>query len=461
MTETTALVIGASMAGLLAARVLSDHFDRVLIIERDALPESPVERGGVPQGRHVHALLVQGQELLESFFPGLSAELTEYGFPRMVWCRDTCYFTPGGWIKRFDSGIVTNVISRPVLEFMVRQRVLSHPRVTLLSGREVRGLMTTPDKAHVTGVEAGVRGSDAIEQHAADLTVDASGRGSKAPDWLTALGYPAPAETAVNSYVGYATRLYQKPEREVDWRVLFINARSAENNLRGGAIFDIGGGMWQVSLGGLNRDYPPTDEAGFMAFARTLASSTLADALEDAVPLSPIVGYRIDGSRQRHYERLVRRPERFILMGDAVCAFNPIYGQGMTVAAMEAIDLDRLLRLSGTHDLTGLAARFQKQIAGTIRSAWLLATGEDLRFPGTEGDRPSLFGRLIQRYIDRYLQVSYADETLTRTFIQVSNLTASPISLLSPPILARVLRLSLRRGESSPAQRGDRLPPIE
>ena len=450
MTDKTALVIGASMAGLLAARILTGHFDRVLVIDRDTLPDGSEVRSGVPQGKHIHALLSAGQDLLESLFPGLSNELTQSGSPRMTWCRDTCYFTPGGWIKRFDSKLRTNVITRPDLEYRVRRRVAADSRVTFLTGREVSGLTATPDKLTVTGVEVRVRGTDAVEHHAADLVVDASGRGSKAPAWLEALGYSAPAETAVNSDVGYATRIYEKPAQAPDWKILFINGRSAENNPRGGAIFDIGSGKWQVSLGGMNGFYPPTDDEGFDAFARLLPSPTLAEALQSATPISSITGYRIPGSRQRHYEKLARRPEHFILMGDSVCSFNPIYGQGITVAAMEAMELGRMLERRGTGDLTGFAAAFQARIAKTLQGAWLLATGEDLRYPGTEGDRPGAAARMIQRYVDQYAKVCYDDELLTLTFIKVLNLAASPTTLFAPNILWRVLRRSLR-GTGAPS----------
>lgn len=460
MTGKTAIVIGASMAGLAAARVLTAHFDRVLIIERDTLPDGPEVRNGVPQGKHIHALLSAGQDHLERLFPGLSQELTEGGAPRMTWCRDTCYFTPGGWIKRFDSKIVTNVITRPDLEFRIRRRVAADPCVSFLTGRTVSGLTTTPDRSTVTGVEVSVRGTDEVEQHTADLVVDASGRGSNAPEWLQALGYPAPDETAVNSNVGYATRIYQKPAQEPDWKVLFINARSAENNPRGGAIFDIGGGKWQVSLGGMNEVYPPTDEAGFDAFARQLPSPTLAEALQTATPISPIIGYRIRGSRQRHYEKLARRPENFILIGDAVCSFNPIYGQGITVATLEAVELGRMLEQHGTQNLTGFAARFQAEIAKTLQSAWLLATGEDLRFPGTEGDRPNIVGRLIQRYVDQYAKVSYKDELLTLNFIKVLNLAAAPTTLFAPKIIGRVLSKSLGGAHTPDAAANPALIPV-
>ena len=449
------------MAGLLAARVLTGVFDRVLVIDRDELPDGPEVRNGVPQGRHAHALLSEGQDLLESLFPGLSDELTQSGSPRMTWCRDTCYFTPGGWIKRFDSKIQTNVITRPDLEFRVRRRVAADSRVTFLTGREVQALTTTPDRSAVTGVKVSVRGTDAVEQHDADLVIDASGRGSKAPAWLEALGYPAPPETSVNSYVGYATRIYEKPPKEPDWKVLFINARSAENNPRGGVIFDMGGGQWMVSLGGLNKDYPPTDEEGFNAFMRRLPSPTLAEALQQAKPISPITGYRIPGSRQRHYEKLARRLENFILMGDSVCSFNPIYGQGITVAALEAVELGKMLEQHGRDNLAGFAAAFQTRIAATLRNAWILATGEDLRFPGTEGDRPGAAARMVQRYVDQYGKVAYDDELLTLTFMKVLNLAAAPTTLFAPKILWRVLSKSFNRSNTPNAAANPAvIPPI-
>ncbi len=316
MTEKTAIVIGASMAGLLAGRVLANHFDRVLILDRDELPNEPEVRSGVPQGKHIHALLVEGQNRIEQMFPGLADELTESGSPRMTWARDTCYFTPGGWVKRFDTHLQTNVINRPDLEWRVRRRLVENTKIAILSGRDVRGLIATDDQTRVIGVEILVRGTNETERLMGDLIVDASGRGSKAPAWFTSLGYKAPTESQVNSYVGYATRLYKKPTQSYDWKVLFCNARSAENNPRGAGIFDIGD-YWQVSMGGMNKNYPPTDDDGFLEFAKSLPTSTIYDAIKDAEPVSPIVGYRINGSRMRHFEKLKRRSEQFIcLKGD-------------------------------------------------------------------------------------------------------------------------------------------------
>lgn len=468
MTQRTAVVIGGSMAGILAARILADHFDHVTIVERDELPDAPDLRNGVPQGRHLHALLAQGQELLEHYFPGLSDELTESGAPRMTWCRDTCYYTAGGWLKRFDSGIVTNVITRPDLEWRVRRRLAANGKVHFLTGCEMRGLTASADKRTITGVEYERRSDHTLETLSADLVVDASGRGSKAPDWLTALGYDAPPETAVNAYIGYATRIYEKPADFADtWRVLFIVGRPAQGITRGAGVFDIGHGKWMVTLGGMNKDYPPTDEAGFLEYARAMASSTAYDVLKHAKPLSPVYGYRITGSRLRHFEKLARRPENFVALGDAVCAFNPLYGQGITTAALGAQALDTLLAQWRAQypdgRLTGLAERFQQRLSVVIGDAWLIATGEDLRYPGTEGDRPGALARMTQRYIDLYLKVSCSDETLTRAFIRVTNLTAPPTSLFAPHLVARVVMLALRgRFNPTPAsnERDDMIPAI-
>lgn len=439
-----AVVIGGSMAGLLAARVLSRHVERVTVIDRDSFPAEPVFRKGVPQARHLHVLLGKGRELLERLFPGFTAEMAAAGAPLLNFSRDTLWQTPAGWSERYETpGDLLLSSSRILLEHTVRQRLLASGRVRLLEDTDVTGLTATPDRATVTGVTVQSRvrtGGEraAVEAIAADLVVDASGRTSPAPGWLTALGYDAPEEVTINSFLGYASRLYRMPERRNgDWRILFLQP-SAPETKRGAALFPIEGGRWIVTLAGAGRDYPPTDETGFLDFARGLRTPLLYEAIKDAEPLSGIHGYQQTQNQRRYYERMRRRPERFLITGDAVCAFNPIYGQGMTVAADDAVALHRCLVRSGG-DLAGLAERFQKMIARSNNNVWLIAVGEDMRYPTTEGAQPDRLSRFTNRYMDRVMRVSTGHRGVSRSLNEVMNLKASPMSLFKPAVLAPVL----------------------
>jgi 2-polyprenyl-6-methoxyphenol hydroxylase-like FAD-dependent oxidoreductase len=450
--DTSAIIIGGSMAGLLAARVLSEHFDRVTILERDRLPDGPDFRNGAPQARHLHALLGRGQQIMEELFPGLADDFQRIGAPRYEWGPDTAYLTAGGWLKRFSFGYITNLVSRTALEYLIRTHLLERGNVEIITEMDVQGLATTDDRATVIGVDAasrGEKGDGAARALRADLVVDASGRNSKTPEWFRALGYDTPPESTVYAHIGYATRWYDMPVGKYDWKVLFISGRPAEGITRGGAIFEMEGNRWVATLGGLNRDYPPTDDDGFLAYAAKLASPTVAEALKDAKPISPIYGYRIDGNRLRHYEKLKRLPENYVIVGDALCSFNPIYGQGMTVAALQALALVKALAGRDRSNLAGFAAAFQAQAAHMLRDPWLLATGEDMRYPGTEGQKPDMVSRFMQRYVDQVLRTLPDDEVLTRAFIEVSNLTRPPTALLTPQMFLRVARHSLGSWGSS------------
>lgn len=441
--RTHAIVVGGSMAGLLAARALADYFDRVTIVERDTLPDGPEFRNGAPQSRHLHVLLARGQQSIESLFPGISAELSALGAPRVMWARDTEYYGPGGWLRRFESGIETNIIFRASFEWLVRKRLLALPNVALLGQYDVQELLTDETRTRVTGVRVESRADHATRDLHGDLVIDASGRNAKTPEWLRALGYDAPPETNVNAYLGYSTCIFERPANPPDWKVLFINLVLARGVYRGGVLFEIEGGRWMVTMAGLNKDYPPTDLPAFLEFAKTLAHPALYEVLKDARPLTQVWGYRVPGSRLRHYERLTRRPENFVVLGDAVCSFNPFYGQGMTVAAMEALELHAMLKGRDVRKLSGFAASFQKRLAGTLKNAWTLATGEDLRYPGTEGDRPNAAVRAMQKYVDALLQAISADETISKTFMQVQNMLKPPTALFHPAIVWRVLRYHL------------------
>lgn len=435
MSTSNALIVGGSIAGLLAAHVLSRHFDHVTVVERDRLPDAMQPRNGVPQSRHVHNLLANGLRIMEALLPGLRDDLLTAGALPLEWRRHTRVWTRGGWLQGVETDVASVSCSRTLLETVIRRRVLSNSKISVIDGVQVDGLIGEGDR--IAGVRLrGRAGAETTEECRADFVVDASGRASDAPEWLAALGYDRPEETTVNAYAGYATRLYRKPASfNGDWRILFMAAQYPD--LRGGAIFEIENNVWMVSLGGYSKDYPPADEADFLEYARSLSQPDLYEALKDAEPISKVLSYRRTANRVIHYERLARFPKGFVLIGDAVCGFNPIYGHGMTAAVMGVEKLAALLR-SHTPDTIG--APFQQALAKQNEAIWLMATGEDFRFPLTEGKRPGLTGRLTQKYIDQVLAVLPYDHEVAHLFFEVMNLLQPPTALFSPRVMAAILR---------------------
>ncbi len=446
--DRRAIVIGGGVAGLTAARVLAEYFPGAIVVERDALPETATFRPGVPHSRHVHALFVRGRLLLDRLFPGLNDELTRAGAVPLEWPADILWHSPFGWGGRFRSGLVTHSSSRELLEWSIRRRLIQHPRVAILDGHQVVGLTADGGNACVTGVRVrpqgrqGAADSEGITLRAR-LVVDASGRESRAPQWLGALGLPGPTETVVNSFLGYASRCYVRPPGDApSWKGIVIQ-RQRPHGSRSGVLMPLEGGRWIVTLAGAARDHPPNDEAGFLAFARSLEHPIIYDQIKDLTPDSPIWSFRRTENRLRHYDRLPRRTEQFIVLGDAACAFNPVYGQGMTVATLAASTLDRRLRRHrasrSMDDLSGFAQGFQADLARTLALPWLMATGEDFRYPVTEGPRPGQLSRLSHWYLDRLLEVAVADAVVHRAFLEVVHLLRPPLALVQPNIMMRVL----------------------
>ena len=448
-----AVVIGGSMTGLVTARILLPYFERVTIVERDALPVGPELRRGVPQARHAHVLLVRGQHILNDLFPGLTSELATLGVPAVDWSADCVMVTAFGLGPRQPSDMITYTCSRPLLEWTVRQRLAALPQVQFLTGADVAGLEATANRSRVTGVQLRFRQTPPPELNgsvtlAAGLVVDASGRTSQLPAWLQALGFAAPQETIINSFLGYASRWYQKPAGfAADWKCLLITPRPLSNP-RSAVIYPIENDQWIVTLGGISRVFPPTDEAGFLEFARNLSTPALYETIKDAEPLSSIFGYQRTENRWRHYERLTRWPLGLAVLGDAVCAFNPVYGQGMTTGALGALalaqSLDRQQRRQA--DLTAVGEPFRHALARVNQTPWLMATGEDFRWPATEGGRPGARTRLLHRYLDQVLQIASHDAVAQRAFMQVSHLMQPPARLFTPTIIGRVLGHVARNG---------------
>jgi 2-polyprenyl-6-methoxyphenol hydroxylase-like FAD-dependent oxidoreductase len=437
-----AVVIGGSIAGLLAARVLADYFDRVTVVERDRYPSEEMPRSGVPQSYQLHVLLTRGLHILEQLFPGFKDELAFHKAPIIDWTADYRWLLSNGWAPYFPSEITTHGCSRNLLELIIRKRLISQSHVEFLEATAVTSLLSNPSKTAVTGVR--IKNSNNSETElSAQLVIDASGRNSKAPKWLQALGYDLPTETAINSFLGYSTRWYQSLSGEpFDYKVLYI-IPSAPNYTRGGVLYQVEENRWIVSLIGVGKDYPPTDEAGFFDFAQSLRSPEIYKAIQDARPISPIYGYQRTENRLRHYEQMSRLPENFLIVGDAVCAFNPVYGQGMTVAALGAITLDRCLKQQNLQtsdgNLTGLQMRFQKQLSKVNTVPWLVATGDDFRWSTTEGGQPSLPVRFMHWYLDRVMFSATQSPKVYKVLVEVLHLLKSPTAFFQPSILARVL----------------------
>lgn len=370
--------------------------------------------------------------------------------------RSRAWLTPAGWGIRFPSGLATIAFSRELLDWHVRRRLGAFEGVRFLEEHDVKGLVTTADGAGVAGARVRPRiGASGEESLRADLVVDATGRGSRAPRWLEALGYPVPPETKIDAHLGYASRIFRRPAGfRAGWKGTYVQVAPPEDT-RGGVLFPIEGDRWLLTLVGGDRDYPPTDEAGFMDFARSLRDSTIHEAITDAEPITPIRHYRATENRRRHYEKLPRMPRNFFVTGDAACAFNPVYGQGMTTAALGAETLDECLRDWG---VAGASKRFQKKLAKVNSAPWTLATGEDYRYRGTAGGRPDVTTRFMHQYMDRVMEVSTRDARVRLALLEAFNLIKPPTALFHPAIVAKVLRqTATRRGEVEPAI-GSKLP---
>jgi 2-polyprenyl-6-methoxyphenol hydroxylase-like FAD-dependent oxidoreductase len=437
-----AIVIGGSIAGLLAARVLADHFHLVTIVERDRFPSQPMPRPGVPQSHQVHVLLTLGQLILEQLFPGLKDELATHGAPTVDWTADFRWLLPGGFSPQFKSEITTRACTRYLLEFIIHQRLVNNYNVKFLEASPVTGLLANTDNTVITGVR--VRDGDAKEiELSAQFVVDTSGRNSKTPQWLHTQGYQIPQQTKVNSFLGYASRLYKPLDNtSVDSLALYILPK-APDNPRGGGLFHVEGGRFLVNLIGVGGDYPPTDEASFFNFAQSLRSPEIYEVIKHSQPLSPIYGYQRPENCWNHYERLSRFPDNFVVLGDAFCAFNPIYGQGMTVAAQGALTLNQCLKQKKQSQ--GLGHRFQKQLAKVMTVPWLMATGDDFRWSTTQGKQPGLMTRLMHWYLDQIMLVAVHNAWVYKVLMEVTHLLKPPSALFHPAIMTQVLKQATNR----------------
>ncbi|MFL6446261.1 MAG: FAD-dependent oxidoreductase [Bryobacteraceae bacterium] len=423
----TAVVIGGSMAGLLAARVLANHYDRVIIIERDPLPASREIRRGVPQARHTHGLLAGGREALERLFPGISEELIAAGALTGDIVRESRWFLEGGRYCRPVSGLKGLLMSRPFLESAVREHVSRVPNVQIRDGLEVRGLIVSGSGSQITGVEAGSERLDS------DLVVDTTGRGSRSVRWLEAMGFPKPQEERVQVDLSYTTRLFRRSRKDLNGDLAVIIPPTPQGKC-GGVMLAQEDDLWTVTLISEFGPPAPGELDGFIEFAKALPAPDIHEVISSAEPIGAAAPFRFRASVRRHYEKLSRLPLGYVAMGDALSSFNPIYGQGMTVAALEALALDSVL----SNNPRDLARHFYQRASKVVDTPWSIAVGNDLRIPETVGRR-SLGVRFVNSYIARLHRAAHRDPAVAIAFHQVGNLVKPPAHIMRPAIAWRVL----------------------
>lgn len=457
-----AVVIGGSIAGLLTARVLSDYFEQVTLIERDRFPLQPEPRRGIPQCTLVHILLTRGRQIIEDLFPGTEAELIALGAVTVDMAGDVEWLNPFGRTARFPSGFTALSFSRYILDWLIYRRLAEVSQLRFLEESYVTQLIATSDGTSIAGVKVKQRQQTGETQEhtlVADLVVDASGYSSQAPKWLKALGYEAPKETVITTGMGYASCVYEIPAGfECDWKGVYLQAAPPERTSMA-ILYPIENNRWLLGFCAAPPYRLSQDEAALLEAMEQLPSPLIYNALKRAKPCTPIGIYYPPGNRLCHYETLKRQPERFVVLGDAVCSFTPIYGQGMTVAALGVKALDACLQniiRQPSPSLTGLAKTFQKRLAQINAEPWIVATTQDAKYPSVRGftKAPSALSKFMGWYMNQVIHLTVSDPQTTLSFFEVLHMVKSAGTLFQPRIMLQVLKQVLAgRSKSTQAKK--------
>jgi 2-polyprenyl-6-methoxyphenol hydroxylase-like FAD-dependent oxidoreductase len=433
-----AVVVGAGMSGLPAARVLADFFEHVLVLERDTLPLDASHRIGIPQGRHTHALLAGGQHALADLFPDFEQDLAVAGAVPVETGLDLRFERPGfDPPPTRDLGLVVRAMSRPLIELTVRQRVKQYTNVLIREHCHVQGLVATPGgTVSALRFENNEGRSDTLS---ADLIVDASGRGNLVNGVLEAVGRPRPEETAIGVEITYATAVFAVPDdAPTDWKAVATFDPPAEGGLAA-VMFPLEHDRWIVTLVGRHGEKPPRGRDGFLAYAQRLRTPTIYDAIKKAEQLGEIVRFGFPASFRRHFDRLVEFPRGLLPFGDSICRFNPVYGQGMSVAAQEARLLHELLERHAAEPdpLAGLAPAFFAESAPLIETPWALAATPDLAHPKTVGERPEDLQDSLD-FTEALFRLAAEDPAVHKLLFEVLHLLKPQSVLRDPDLVERV-----------------------
>ncbi|GAA1074460.1 MAG: FAD-dependent monooxygenase [Nocardiopsis sp. BM-2018] len=423
-----AVVLGAGVAGLFAARVVAESHAKVTLIDRDELSVPVSARRGLPQAGHLHGLLARGQQIMEEHFPGITEELIADGAQHGDVARDVRWIINGRHLRRADSGLTVITCTRPFLERHIRERLLEVPEVELSPSTDLLRLVTAPDGRTVTGVVVERGGVE--EEVPADLVVDATGRGSRTPLWLAELGFGRPEEEKHKIGLGYTTRFYRTSHEAFEGDIS-INTVASAGIPRGTICQKVDGGRTIVTAYGILGDHAATTPDGFMEFIGSLAAPDIQRVLERSEPITDPVQYRFPTNLRRHYERLTDFPEGLLVIGDAVCSFNPSYAQGMTVAAMSSLVLRRHL----AQEVRPAPTSYFKSLAEeAVDGVWQMAVGADLSFPEVEGVRDEAVLR-AHEHVTRVQHAAALSGEVAARYARVIGLVDPPSALGDPEFL--------------------------
>ncbi|HEX6499668.1 MAG TPA: FAD-dependent monooxygenase [Micromonosporaceae bacterium] len=419
---TRAVVLGGGFGGVLAAAVLARYVDDVTLVEGGRYPASPGPRPGLPQAYHSHVLVTAGACALDALLPGTVDALLRHGAHRRGMPGDALIFSAEGWFRRHDTGAYLVSCSRWLTDFVVRGRALAAGTVSVRESTQVLGLVG--DASRVTGVV--VRRADGgTESLRADLVVDATGRRSRAGQWLAGIGAADVEETTVDPGLAYSTRVYRAPaDLAAAIPAVMIHPRPEPGRpCHGATLFPIEDGQWIVTLTGTRGEQPPVDEAGFVASASALRSPVVAELLAEAEPVGGVRPFRGTANRRRFYER-GSRPVGFLVLGDALMAVNPVYSHGMSVAAMS------VLRLADELDRRGpdpsAFPQLQLVMAEVADRSWRMATDQERSAnPGGAARQPSPIEREIRSRMAR--RVLYDPRLMTELFRAQTLISSNPV----------------------------------
>ena len=452
--QKRAIIIGGNISGLLASRVLVNHFDEVIILERDKFPKYPDFRPGVSQGKHVHLVLARANQILEQFFPGINQQLKEYGAEMVKMGEELAVLTYYGWRIQHSRGLQLLTFTQPLLEWCIRNRLTGISAIKMIAGCRVTGLISDHNRYTVRGVRCRFMNDLNDKQNLfGELVIDATGRFSRMPEWLKDIGYKPPKETIIDPFLGYASRLYEMSDMQFlsdsfrrNWKALLLTGKPPDTPF-GGVLLPVEGKRWHITLVGIGKNYPSNDETNFLQFARSLRSRIIYDIIKKARPLSPITGYRAMNNQRRYYEKMIRWPDGLIIIGDALCAFNPVYAQGITVAAMEVMMLDQYLDHNPENKKNTIRTmKLQRKLAKVIEIPWLMATIEDSRWPMTKNRLSGPINYLISHYMDSVIALATKYPEIDHRFAQVAHFMKPAYMLFHPKIVFSVLNsLLLKR----------------